>query len=122
MSDLKTNGPRDADDNRSENGNDPALQVTAARAMPSALAQTDASGQVTAARGDAFVADAVVVEPIGAAERPGFRSRETLDREMRDIKDEVLRMGSLVAAQIGLAIDALVSHDAQLATSAIVGD
>ncbi|CAN5814176.1 phosphate signaling complex protein PhoU [soil metagenome] len=51
-----------------------------------------------------------------------YRSRETLDREMRGIKDEVLRMGSLVAAQIGLAIDALVTHDAEKATTAIVGD
>jgi hypothetical protein len=30
---------------------------------------------------------------------------------MREIKDEVLRMGSLVASQIGLALDSLVSHD-----------
>ena len=49
-------------------------------------------------------------------------SRETLDRETGEIKDEVLRMGSLVADQIGAAIDALVSHDAQKATAAIVGD
>ena len=33
---------------------------------------------------------------------PGPFQRETLDREMSEIKDEVLRMGSLVAAQIGL--------------------
>jgi phosphate transport system protein len=51
-----------------------------------------------------------------------YASRDTLDREMREIKDEVLRMGSLVAAQIALAIDALVSHDAEKATAAIVGD
>jgi len=31
-------------------------------------------------------------------------------------------MGSLVAAQIGLAIEALVAHDADMATAAIVGD
>jgi len=51
-----------------------------------------------------------------------YASRETLDREMREIKDEVLRMGSLVAAQIGAAIEGLVTHDAEAATSAIVGD
>jgi phosphate transport system protein len=73
---------------------------------------------------EAIVAKAVVVEPLGAiASRPGYYpSRETLDREMREIKDEVLRMGSLVASQIGLALDALVSHDAEKATTAIVGD
>jgi phosphate transport system protein len=55
--------------------------------------------------------------------RPGhFASRETLDREMRTIKDEVLRMGSLVAAQITAAKEALVAHDAEAATAAIVSD
>ncbi len=38
------------------------------------------------------------------------------------IKDEVLRMGSLVAAQIGSALDALVAHDADKAMAMIVGD
>jgi phosphate transport system protein len=61
----------------------------------------------------------------GAAAAGGpryYASRETLDREMAEIKDEVLRMGSLVASQIGIALDALVSHDADKATTAIVGD
>jgi phosphate transport system protein len=49
-------------------------------------------------------------------------SRETLDREIGEIKDEVLRMGSLVASQIGTAIEAMVEHDAEKATAAIVGD
>ncbi len=58
-----------------------------------------------------------------AGDRPGYYpSRDMLDREMREIKDEVLRMGSMVAAQIGVAIEALVDHDAQKATEAIVGD
>jgi phosphate transport system protein len=51
-----------------------------------------------------------------------YASRETLDREMREIKDEVLRMGSFVAAQISAAIAALVAHDAEAATAAIVSD
>jgi phosphate transport system protein len=51
-----------------------------------------------------------------------YPSRETLDREMRQIKDEVLRMGSLVADQIAIAIESLVAHDADKATEAIVGD
>jgi phosphate transport system protein len=55
-------------------------------------------------------------------DRAHYFGRETLDREMRAIKDEVLRMGSLVAAQIGVAIEALVDHDADKATEAIVGD
>jgi phosphate transport system protein len=51
-----------------------------------------------------------------------FPSRETLDRGMREIKDEVLRMGSLVASQINDAIEALVAHDTERATAVIVGD
>ena len=41
------------------------------------------------------------------------RSREGLDREEREIKDNVLRMGSLVAEQILAAIRALEAHDAR---------
>ena len=51
-----------------------------------------------------------------------YASRETLDREMATIKDEVLRMGSMVASQISAAMHALVTHDAAAATEAIVGD
>ena len=72
-----------------------------------------------------MVAQAVIVEPVNArgAGRPGhYPSRDTLDRELRTIKDEVLRMGSLVAAQIGSALEALVGHDADKATATIVGD
>jgi phosphate transport system protein len=74
-------------------------------------------------------ADAVFAETVlaDAGREPGgrpsyYQSRETLDREMREIKDEVLRMGSLVASQIGAAIEAMVTHDAEKATAAIVGD
>jgi phosphate transport system protein len=48
--------------------------------------------------------------------------RETLDREEREIKDNVLRLGSLVADQIRAAIAALKAHDAEAATAVIVGD
>ncbi len=48
--------------------------------------------------------------------------REGLDRELREIKDEVLRMGTLVEEAIHAAIDALVAHDADAATAVIVGD
>ncbi len=60
--------------------------------------------------------------PPAQAARPHYASRETLDRELREIKDEVLRMGSLVAAQIQQAIESLVQHNADMATAAIVGD
>lgn len=49
-------------------------------------------------------------------------SREGLDREEREVKDEVLRMGSLVAAQIEAAMDSLISHDADAATAVIMAD
>jgi phosphate transport system protein len=59
----------------------------------------------------------------GRTGRPlSYASRETLDRDMREIKDEVLRMGSLVAAQIGAALESLVTHDVDAATGAIVSD
>ncbi|MEX2547203.1 MAG: phosphate signaling complex protein PhoU [Chloroflexota bacterium] len=89
--------------------------------------QHDTDAGVTSTEGDALFAQAVLAD--AATEggerggRPGYYpSRETLDREMREIKDEVLRMGSLVAGQIGAALEALVAHDADKATEAIVGD
>jgi phosphate transport system protein len=67
--------------------------------------------------------EAVPGPPSGAAGRPGyFGSRDMLDREMRQIKDEVLRMGSLVASQISAALAALVAHDAEASTVVIVAD
>jgi phosphate transport system protein len=49
-------------------------------------------------------------------------SREGLDRAEREIKDEVLRMGSLVATQIEASLTALVGHDVDGATAVILGD
>jgi phosphate transport system protein len=49
-------------------------------------------------------------------------SRATLDREMREIKDDVLRMGSIVADQIRAALNALVSHDIEAALAVIIAD
>ena len=49
-------------------------------------------------------------------------ARETLDREEREIKDNVLRIGSLVADQILAAIASLRRHDAEAATAVIIGD
>jgi len=55
----------------------------------------------------------------GQAHHP---ARETLDRELRDIKDNVLRMGTLVEEAIRAAIDALVERDVDAATAIVVGD
>jgi phosphate transport system protein len=86
--------------------------------------ERNGAGADEAQAGEPVVAEAVIVEPVTVlGGRPGhYPSRETLDREMRSIKDEVLRMGSLVSAQIGSALDALVSHDAEKATATIAGD
>ena len=48
--------------------------------------------------------------------------RETLDRELREIKDDVLRMGSLVEAAIDGATSALINHDAEAASNVIHSD
>ena len=87
-------------------------------------AQDSSESASAVEQAEAIVAQAVVVEPLGVVSgRPGrYPSRDTLDREMREIKDEVLRMGSLVASQINIALDSLVTHDAEKATEAIVGD
>ena len=49
-------------------------------------------------------------------------AREALDRELREIKDDVLRMGALVEEAIRGAIDSLVRHDADAAVRVMVGD
>jgi len=52
----------------------------------------------------------------------GHPRREALDLEMREIKDDILRMGSYVEEAILAAIAALVAHDADAATAVIVAD
>jgi phosphate transport system protein len=49
-------------------------------------------------------------------------ARAPLDREMREAKDGVLRMGSMVEIQIRKALEALVSHDEAAAMEVILGD
>jgi phosphate transport system protein len=51
-----------------------------------------------------------------------IRSRAGLDREERVVKDEILRMGSLVESQIRDAIRAIVELDSSLAQQVIDGD
>lgn len=50
------------------------------------------------------------------------QARGQLDRHMREVKDDVLRMGSMVADQIRSALVALVGHDEAGATAVILGD
>jgi phosphate transport system protein len=61
-------------------------------------------------------------DPVPAVYPPVHGSRSTYDREMAEVKDNVLRMGSLVEAQIHAAIDALVAHDAEAALKVIADD
>ncbi len=65
------------------------------------------------ARGDVAAPAAV------AASHP---RRDALDLEMREIKDDILRMGSYVEEAIRAALAALVAHDADAATAVIVAD
>ncbi len=57
-----------------------------------------------------------------AQTRPFSNQREGLDRDEREIKDNVLRLGSLVSDQISRAIQALEQHDADLALTVITSD
>ena len=83
------------------------------------------SDETTTAHGverpvNAILADASrTVTTTGGPPRP---ARDMLDREMREIKDDVLRMGSYVEESIRAAIAALVAHDAEAATAVIVAD
>jgi phosphate transport system protein len=56
-------------------------------------------------------------EPVRSAPK-----REAFDRELRLIRDAVLRMGSLVEDAVRSAAQALVEHDIDLATQVIKGD
>jgi len=66
-------------------------------------------------------AEGELIEAIAAnpAEHP---SRPGLDQELGAVKDDVLRMGSLVEEAILAAIAALVAHDAEAATAVIQND
>ena len=54
------------------------------------------------------------VNTTGGGARP---ARDMLDRELREIKDDILRMGSYVEEAIRAALAALVAHDANAATA-----
>lgn len=57
-----------------------------------------------------------------ATSLPAHMDRPSLDREMRDIKDAIIRLGSSVQEAILRSIDALVRHDAEQALAVIRDD
>lgn len=62
------------------------------------------------------------MEPVTAEPPTGAHpAREVLDREMRSIRDDVLRMGSMVVDALDEATEALVSGDRERA-SAVIGN
>ncbi len=69
----------------------------------------------------AGIVDNPVSPKLEHVERPhGIRT--IYDRELSEVKDNVLRMGMMVEAQIRAAIDALVAHDAEAALQVILDD
>ena len=63
------------------------------------------------------------MEPTVVTLRPDLaRSRAGLDRDERAVKDEILRMGSLVESQIRDAIRSVVERDVELAQRVIDAD
>jgi len=53
---------------------------------------------------------------------PTTYHRDPLDRDEREIKDNVLRLGSMVSDQVLRAIEALEKHDAEIALRVIASD
>jgi phosphate transport system protein len=79
--------------------------------------------------GDAFAGSLDAIEPgSGApvapapARQPLYGRRALFEREMQEVKDGVLRMGTLVEDAIRAAIDSIVRHDADAATAVILAD
>jgi phosphate transport system protein len=62
------------------------------------------------------------IEPVGPGFPPTHHVRGAYDREIAEVKDNVLRMGSMVEAQIRAAIAALVAHDPDSALQVILDD
>lgn len=60
--------------------------------------------------------------PSGAPGVPIHVDRPALDREMRDVKDAIIRLGSSVQDALVRAMDALVHHDAEAALGVIRDD
>jgi phosphate transport system protein len=62
------------------------------------------------------------IDPPGPGFPPTHGVRSAYDREISEVKDNVLRMGSLVEAQIHAAIAALIAHDPDAALQVIKDD
>ena len=74
---------------------------------------------------DAGEADPSADDPFGRAAlalNTAQHLRESLDTEMRGVKDGVLRMGTYVEEQILAALEAIVNRDAELAARVIASD
>ncbi len=95
---------------------DPADSRIAAAAADHSTASTDHA----VASADHFAAAAD--HSAASEDRHATHIREILDHEMLDVKDGVLRMGSLVEEQIMGAHDALMNRDAALASRVIAAD
>ena len=63
-----------------------------------------------------------VVSQAARAAANAQHMRESLDTEMRDVKDGVLRMGTYVEEQILAALESIVNRDAELAQVVITSD
>jgi phosphate transport system protein len=84
---------------------------------------TESDGPISGAIREKLAGIADPPEPIPLPAQPrAHPSREGLDREMQEIKDNVLRMGGLVEDAIHSAIDALIAHDADASLAVIKGD
>jgi len=66
--------------------------------------------------------EAMAPTPASAAASTALGSRAGLDRDERQVKDGILRMGSLVESQIRAAIRAVVDRDLELARQVIADD
>jgi phosphate transport system protein len=66
--------------------------------------------------------DATRIEQVSPPPHLAHPRRQQYDQELSEIKDNVLRMGTLVEDQIRAAIDALTSHDADAALQVILDD
>jgi phosphate transport system protein len=58
----------------------------------------------------------------GSARLATQGARDVFDRELAEVKDDVLRMGTHVEAAIRAALVAFVAHDSTAATAVIAGD
>jgi phosphate transport system protein len=81
------------------------------------------SGRPQATEPSQVVAAALSVAAEAAAQySDSHPARPSLDQEMREVKDGILRMGSVVEEAIRQALAALIAHDAESATAVIVAD